>query len=171
MVSFLLLPVTVVKVRYESGHFAYPSLTQALKNAYLSSNGWVGIMPTILRDSLFSGIYYMCYTKLKSDQYQTKSHVMNKQNHLRNFSNGLLSGIVASVITNPIDVMKTHVQVSTNNIGRVTVKQIVIDLLSRPGGYLRFFDGLMPRSIRRTLIAASTWTFYELMIETLNTNR
>lgn len=173
LVSFILLPITVVKVRYESGRYQYPSLAQALKNAYIKpSNGWVGVTPTILRDSLFSGIYYMCYIKLKSSS-QRADNSEQQQQHLRNFSNGIISGLIASILTNPLDVIKTNIQVATVNTttDKAPMRQVIAQLLSQPRGYLRFFDGLVPRSARRTLIAASTWSFYELMIELINDNK
>lgn len=168
LVSFVMLPTTVIKVRYESGRFQYPSLAYALKNAYLNSNGWVGIVPTVLRDSLFSGIYYMCYIKLKADRSNDKTGMSVKQDHLINFRNGIISGFVASFVTNPIDVVKTNIQIEVNNKERISMRQVMIKLKNQPGGYLRFFDGLAPRSVRRTLIAASTWTFYELVIGLVN---
>lgn len=169
MVSFVLLPVTVIKVRYESGKFNYPSLMGTIRAAYTSSNGWVGLTPTVIRDSLFSGTYYMCYTKLKSEQGNDEIYLGDqdkKYYHLRIFSYGLVSGLVASLITNPIDVVKTNIQVASNGRhGRVSMGQVVSKMLSEQRGFLRFFDGLVPRSARRTLISATTWTFYELLID------
>lgn len=161
LVSFVLLPITVVKVRYESGKYSYHSLGGAIKDAYLR-NGWVGVAPTILRDSLFSGTYYMCYTKLKADNgFETGANSI----HLRNFSYGVISGLVASVVTNPIDVLKTNIQVADKK--DISMKQIVVEFMNQKRGLTRFFDGLVPRSLRRTLIAATTWTFYELIRDTL----
>lgn len=165
LVSFMLLPVTVVKVRYESGLFQYKSLTKTIASAYSSQNGWVGVMPTILRDSLFSGVYYMCYTGLKN-----KSHSMIDKDsgsvHARNFICGISSGLIASTITNPIDVVKTNVQASKMQIGG-SFKAIQATKKIMSQGYTRFLDGLVPRSIRRTIVAATTWTIYELMTDTI----
>lgn len=165
-VSFILLPVTVVKVRYESGRFNYPSLTAAIKTAYTSSSGWVGVVPTVLRDSIFSGTYYMCYTQLKAN-HATPPESDRLRHHLRLFSYGILSGLIASFITNPIDVLKTEIQAAPNcsKVGgsKMAMRQVALSMLNGPRGFLRFFDGLIPRSARRTLISASTWTFYELL--------
>lgn len=183
MVSFLMLPITVVKVRYESGQYKYPNLFNALKYAYLK-NGWVGVAPTILRDSLFSGIYYMCYTELKSynsekfDEFnrtsssssfrdQDEKKIPKQNKHSLNFACGLASGLIASLITNPLDVLKTNIQVNSYD-GKRSMKEVTIDMLKERRGYMRFFDGLVPRSLRRTLIAASTWTFYELLLDSIN---
>lgn len=171
IVSFILLPATVVKVRYESGHYRYPSLTKALKNAYLQ-NGWVGAVPTILRDSLFSGVYYMCYIQLKSFDPQSNdtSSEFERPRHSLNFSYGMLSGLVASVITNPLDVLKTKIQVDESG-KNISMKYVVRATLLKDNGFLRFFDGLVPRCLRRTLIAATTWTFYEFLKDSLRRSR
>lgn len=170
MISFALLPITVVKVRYESGLYKYSNLPLAVRDAYFKT-GWIGGSPTILRDSLFSGIYYMCYTKLKLlNQGRVESH-LNEEGRWRasdpllNFTFGLLSGLVASLITNPIDVLKTNIQV--NRSGDRSMKKSLAIMLRDEKGYTRLFDGLFPRSLRRTLVAATTWTFYELLLDTL----
>lgn len=160
IVSLILLPITVVKVRYESGRFEYSSLAVALREAYLK-NGWIGVTPTILRDSLFSGTYYMCYTELKSN-----ADIMSKcreKAHLRNFVCGIASGLIASIITNPIDVLKTNIQVGED----ISIRKAAEAKFRERGGLVHFFDGLVPRSIRRTLIAATTWTFYEFITDTV----
>lgn len=159
VVSLALSPITVIKVRYESGRYRYTSLSSAIKDAYLR-NGWVGIPPTILRDSIFSGIYYMCYTKLKH-KYSDMS--TGNSFHFSNFTFGIVSGLIASLVTNPLDVLKTLMQV--DSVTNKSAREIVATILkSSPHGYMRFFDGLGPRCLRRTLVAATTWTFYEYFI-------
>lgn len=176
MVSFILLPATVVKVRYESGKYRYHSLSIALKDAYLK-NGWVGAAPTILRDSLFSGVYYMCYIKLKSldlppngTSTRPNNGEFEKPRHSLNFLYGVSSGLVASVITNPIDVLKTKIQVDEFGKNR-SMKYVITTTLHKRNGFVRFFDGLVPRCLRRTLIAATTWTFYEFLKDSLRRSR
>lgn len=173
LVSFLLLPATVVKVRYESGQYKYPSLPIALRDAYLK-NGWVGAVPTILRDSLFSGVYYMCYTKLKSLDINSsdipEGTDIEKPRHSLNFFYGMLSGLIASVLTNPIDVLKTNIQVDSFHRNR-SLRHAVLTTLRKDNGLLRFFDGLVPRCIRRTLIATTTWTFYEIFTDSFRRAR
>lgn len=162
LVSAILLPVTVVKVRYESGQHDIPKLFAAVKDAYFV-NGWIGAGPTILRDSLFSGTYYMCYTQLKSLSYFSESdNQLLRSTHSRNFIYGLVSGLTASIITNPIDVIKTNIQVRKQD-KRLTTAAVIRTLVQQPNGYMRLFDGLAPRSLRRTLMAATTWTFYEYL--------
>lgn len=68
MCGCLLIPITVVKTRFESGVYRYENMGQALRLIYrqegirgLSS----GLAPTLLRDAPYSGLYLMFYTQLK----------------------------------------------------------------------------------------------------------
>lgn len=172
IVSFVLSPITVVKVRYESGRYHYGSLRIAIRDAYFK-NGWVGVVPTLFRDSLFSGVYYMCYTQLKLNSLNDPSNRQNeivenkKIDHLSNFKFGIISGITASLVTNPLDVLKTVIQVDDSPTRDRSIYRN-FKLIIREHGYARFYDGLGPRCLRRTLIAASTWTFYEFFMDFLN---
>lgn len=161
LVSFTLLPVTVVKVRYESGRYNYPTVLKALTDAYLR-NGWVGMAPTIMRDSIFSGIYYMSYTHLKSNNIIQNNGDSKILKHLEIFIFGLISGTLASLLTNPLDVLKTNIQISKERGGNLFKTAAKI---SKDSGPMRFLDGLALRSLRRALVAATTWTFYESFMQ------
>lgn len=157
IVSFSLLPVAVVKVRYESGQHNYKSLFRAIGTAYIS-DGWIGIVPTLLRDSLFSGIYYLCYTELKNIR---PIEIQDKPRS--NFINGVISGFISSVITNPFDVLKTNIQAGSSG-ERSMLKMGA--LIRKEMGLTRLLDGLLLRALRRTLLSATTWTLYEYLSST-----
>uniref|UniRef100_A0A8C4RA71 Solute carrier family 25 member 38b n=1 Tax=Eptatretus burgeri TaxID=7764 RepID=A0A8C4RA71_EPTBU len=63
-----MLPITVVKTRYESGRFSYSSVIGALR-VIQHTEGirglFGGLTATLLRDAPFSGIYLMFYTQSK----------------------------------------------------------------------------------------------------------
>lgn len=156
----------MVKVRYESGQYNYPSLYRALADAFLR-DGWVGAAPTILRDSLFSGFYYMTYTQLKYSGMLFKLNDNGNLKHSEHFVVGIISGLFASILTNPLDVVKTNIQVARS--GKETMVNVAQKMI-KESGPMRFFDGLVPRTLRRTLIAATTWTFYEYFMQVWNTS-
>jgi len=69
----LLLPVTVIKTRFESGLFSYTGLFSAISQLcrHEGVRGMTsGLVPTLLRDAPFSGLYLMFYTQLKIDDGQ-----------------------------------------------------------------------------------------------------
>eukprot|EP00731_Ephydatia_muelleri_P029309 Em0020g953a len=68
---------------------------------------------------------------------------------------------MASLVTQPADVIKTHMQLKPEvhtNI-RSTIAGIV-----RSYGAKGLFTGFAPRVTRRSLMAAFTWTFYEQLV-------
>ncbi|KAI9275171.1 mitochondrial carrier domain-containing protein [Helicostylum pulchrum] len=75
---------------------------------------WRGLLPTMLRDVPFSGIYWMGYEKIK--------HRLSEGNDLSHFQTsfiaGASSGMIAAIITTPFDVVKTRRQVSSDARGK-----------------------------------------------------
>lgn len=67
VVGFILCPITVVKARFESSHFAksaYPSLSSALVNIYKNDGVrglFSGFTATALRDAPYAGLYLVFY--------------------------------------------------------------------------------------------------------------
>ena len=64
----LMIPMTVVKTRYESGVYSYSGVGNAVRTIYVNEGVkglTCGLIPTLLRDAPFSGLYLMFYTQLK----------------------------------------------------------------------------------------------------------
>ncbi|KFZ47951.1 Solute carrier family 25 member 38, partial [Antrostomus carolinensis] len=158
-----MLPVTVVKTRYESGRFGYGSVYGALKNIYQTEGArgmFSGLTATLLRDAPFSGIYLMFYTQTKSFTPQDQLDPVLMP--LLNFGCGIFAGILASLATQPADVIKTHMQLSPQKYRRTSQ---AIAFIYKDFGLVGFFRGGVPRALRRTLMAAMAWTVYEQMME------
>lgn len=154
-----LIPITVLKTRYESGLFDYKSIPRGLAHMYQTEGLralFSGMAPTLIRDVPFSGIYLMFYTKFKA---MINERVYDETIHPQlYFVCGLAAGSIAAVVTQPADVIKTHMQTDSKKYKRImsTVLQIY-----RKNGYNGFFKGIVPRTLRRTLMAAMSWTLYE----------
>ncbi|XP_068178231.1 mitochondrial glycine transporter B [Antennarius striatus] len=153
-----MLPFTVIKTRFESGCYNYVSVSGALKNV-CETEGiralFSGLTATLLRDAPFSGIYVMFYSQAK----RTLPQDVNSSSYapLVNFSCGMVAGVMASLVTQPADVVKTHIQISPSQWStRKSIRHIY-----QEHGIGGFFRGAVPRSLRRTLMAAMAWTVYE----------
>ncbi|XP_061703325.1 mitochondrial glycine transporter A-like [Syngnathoides biaculeatus] len=156
----LMLPVTVIKTRYECGRYHYESVTRALCNVWRSEGPgalYSGLVATLLRDVPFSGIYVMCYSQMKTNL--PKEVNMSAFAPVANFSCGILAGVSASLVTQPADVVKTLVQVNPQLRTSDAVKYIYTE--HRLQGFL---SGAVPRCLRRTMMAAMAWTVYEQMM-------
>ncbi|XP_022257014.1 solute carrier family 25 member 38-like [Limulus polyphemus] len=155
----ILLPFTVIKTRYESGVYTYGSVFQALRIIHATEGFkglFSGLIPTLLRDAPYSGIYLMFYT-------QTKKHIPESWRDgiiqvPTVFLCGTFSGIMASIFTQPSDVIKTHMQLYPRKFKGVSV---AICYVYKEYGLIGFFRGLAPRVLRRTLMTALAWTVYE----------
>ncbi|NWX85241.1 S2538 protein, partial [Nothoprocta ornata] len=162
-----MLPVTVVKTRYESGRFGYESVYGALKNIYQTEGArgmFSGLTATLLRDAPFSGIYLMFYTQTKklTPQGKAQQQLDPALMPLLNFGCGIFAGILASLSTQPADVIKTHMQLYPQKYHRTAH---AIAFIYKDFGLVGFFRGGVPRALRRTLMAAMAWTVYEQMME------
>lgn len=153
----VLMPFNVLKTRIESGQYKYTTLTHGLSDIY-RLEGWKvlcrGWTPTILRDAPFSALYFMIFIKLKN--IALLGELDNKQ-PLFIFGCGLLAGGLASCITQPFDVIKTSQQLSKKKL--LLIDAIII--IKQKYGIAGYFKGLSLRVLRRSLMAAMTWTVYE----------
>lgn len=152
----LLMPFTVIKTRFESGSFNYKSVLHAFSVIYRTEGirGLTsGITATLARDVPFSAIYYATYSHLK--QFQAESVGTS-------FSCGIISGIFASVVTHPADVVKTSLQLFPSHY-----RHDALRLIFKKQGFSGFFVGLLPRLFRRTLIATLSWTVYDQVMQSL----
>lgn len=67
-VGTILLPMTVVKARYESGKYQYKTVSDGLRTIWRLEGArglFSGCAATILRDAPYSGIYLMFYSQGK----------------------------------------------------------------------------------------------------------
>lgn len=157
----IMIPMTVVKIRCESGNYKYNNVITALSNIR-STEGLrgltSGLLPTLTRDVPFSGLYLMFYDKLKMQLTGTSQHP-----EWEKFGCGLLAGVLASTVTQPADVVKTKLQLVH---GSTLVS--VVKTIAQRDGLTGFFRGSVPRMTRRTLMAALAWGVYEQMMKSLN---
>lgn len=162
------LPLAVVKSRMESGRFTYPTVRRALATIFRTEGLrglFAGAAPTALRDAPFSGVYLACYAPAKRLLY---AHAAAPAHWLSDLvvtmTAGLAAGTVASLVTQPQDVIKTRCQVEPGLYP--TVGRAVAGIYAAEG--LRgFFRGLRLRIFRRTLMAAVSWSVYEQLMPLL----
>lgn len=161
-----MLPFTVVKTRFESGQFQYRGVIHALVKIYKVEGVkglFSGMSATLMRDAPFSGMYLMFYTQAKK-AIKNSEVLENPSSPWVYFTCGIVAGCVASLITQPADVIKTNMQLYPDKFGKV--RTVVLFVLKRDGphGFLR---GVVPRTMRRTLMAAFAWTVYEQIMKSV----
>jgi solute carrier family 25, member 38 len=168
-----MMPITVLKVRFESNLYAYRSLWSAAKSIYLTDGGmrgfFAGFGATAVRDAPYAGLYVLFYEqskrRLSSLVTSLKEVDMDAQRQFKtstaatvNFASGVLAAGSATALTNPFDAVKTRIQlmpgkyVNTFHAARRMIKE---------EGIRSMFDGLGLRMARKALSSALAWTVYE----------
>lgn len=146
--SVLFLPFTVVKTRFEAmgAERPYRSTLHAMQTISRVEGLralWTGLVPTLLRDVPHSALYFAMYNYMKSVILPLRSPESRIPVVGLNFVAGMISGLTATVVSHPFDVVRTRLQTqygSTSPRGMIdmTWKMVKVRL---SGGYfsLTFF--------------------------------
>jgi len=184
MAGFAMMPVTVLKVRYESDYYAYRSLWGAGRDI-VRAEGVRGLFSgsgaTAVRDAPYAGLYVVFYEQSKrtlgalfrgspspspqSDRSIAKTPNSSPPSTSINFVSGALAACLATTITNPFDVVKTRLQLMPSKYGNMVR---AVRLIVRDDGVRSLFGGLGLRISRKALSSALAWTVYEELIMCAN---
>lgn len=178
------MPVTVLKVRYESDYYAYRSLASAARDI-LRTEGprglFAGFGATAVRDAPYAGLYVAFYEQFKRtlarittnnhNTYKNSSSDKNNNNNTNNirgassktinFASGALAAGLATALTNPFDAVKTRIQLQP---GKYRNTLHALRLMIREDGGRSLLSGLGLRMGRKALSSALAWTVYEELI-------
>uniref|UniRef100_A0A915PG19 Solute carrier family 25 member 40 n=1 Tax=Meloidogyne floridensis TaxID=298350 RepID=A0A915PG19_9BILA len=160
-------PLELIRTKMQSEKLSYFELISAISRT-IRSDGysalWRGWTATMLRDIPFSAIYWTCYETFKQQSLLFLN--VERINFTYSFLFGSLSGAIASIITLPFDVVKTHQQIT---LGQLNDKKVNFEnerisppltTLSKKGvfpifkeliktkGIKSLFTGLVPRVAR-----------------------
>lgn len=162
-----MMPVTVLKVRYESDYYAYRSLYGAGRDI-LRTEGvrglFAGFGATAARDAPYAGLYVLFYEQLKQNLASftsSKGEDRRMSSSSINFVSGGIAAGMATTITNPFDAVKTRLQLMPAKYGNM---MRAVKLMVQEDGVRSLFGGLGLRISRKALSSALAWTVYEELI-------
>ncbi|KAL4953907.1 mitochondrial carrier domain-containing protein [Aspergillus filifer] len=172
--GFVMMPVTVLKVRYESDYYAYRSLLTAGRDIVRTEGVrglFAGFGATAARDAPYAGLYVLFYEQLKrylasattspsSSPSSSRDQKTTSSSSINFLSGGLAAGI-ATAITNPFDAVKTRLQLMPGKYGNM---MRAVRLMIQEDGVRSLFGGLGLRIGRKALSSALAWTVYEELI-------
>ncbi|RYO85671.1 hypothetical protein DL766_002901 [Monosporascus sp. MC13-8B] len=179
--GFILMPLTVIKVRYESNLYSYRSITGAARDIYKTERipgFFAGFGATAARDAPYAGLYVLTYEQFKKRLSSLYNHtfVLSAAEHKAgmtgslsatiNFASGALAGATCSFISNPFDAVKTRIQLqphSYRNMAQASRRMIVEE------GVRSLYDGLVLRMTRKALSSALAWMLYEELVRRAET--
>ncbi|KAF3480245.1 solute carrier family 25 member 38 [Arthroderma uncinatum] len=180
--GFVMMPVTVLKVRYESDYYSYRSLWGAGKDIVRTEGVrglFSGFGATAIRDAPYAGLYVVFYEQAKrslaallrpavpvlSQDKGGKDTTTTAQSQPSaayiHFLSGALAAGLATTITNPFDVIKTRVQLMPTKYRNMWC---AAKLVLRGEGVRGLFGGLSLRIGRKAISSALAWTIYEDLI-------
>jgi solute carrier family 25 protein 38 len=167
--GFVLMPFTVIKVRYESDLYNYKSIGSASRSIYAGEGlkgFFSGFGATAVRDAPYAGLYVVFYEASKTYLNRLLSAGADDTRSAGssatiNASSGVLAAGFATSFTNPFDAVKTRLQLMPRKYGNM-VK--ATKLMIKEDGFKSFFDGLGLRMGRKALSSALAWTVYEELI-------
>ncbi|KAH6630642.1 solute carrier family 25 member 38 [Chaetomium sp. MPI-SDFR-AT-0129] len=183
--GLLLMPLTVLKVRYESTLYAYTSLSAAARDIFARDGlrgFFAGYGATAVRDAPYAGLYVLFYEQGKkrlaalfpatTPATTTLNNASNNQDKAKapmalthaasiNFASGVLAGIICSVLSNPFDAVKTRIQLQPTRYRNMVhaARRMVGE-----EGARALWDGLALRMSRKAVSSALAWTVYEELV-------
>jgi solute carrier family 25 protein 38 len=169
--GFLMMPITVIKVRYESNLYEYKSLVSASRDIFQKEGmrGFFrGFGATASRDAPYAGLYVVFYEQSKKRLSKLASKLDVEDTRLSsstsagiNFVSGITAAGLGTTITNPFDAIKTRLQLMPDKY--LNMVQAAKTML-REEGLSSLFDGLGLRIARKAMSSALAWTLYEELI-------
>jgi solute carrier family 25 protein 38 len=169
--SLLMCPVAVAKTRMEyagPGAISYANTGDALLTIARTEGAgglFRGLLPTIVTNAPFSGLYYMFYVRLKD-----RLSGDGRPAVLVNFSSGVVAAVAATLLTQPFDVVRTRLQLSreTGAAGANAASEALRALRGALAqGPASLFVGAAPRVLKRIGQTALVWTLYEELVPRL----
>jgi solute carrier family 25 protein 38 len=168
--GFVMMPVTVLKVRYESDYYAYRSLMGAGRDIVRTEGLrglFAGFGATAARDAPYAGLYVLFYEQLKRRFALMATHstdgtpVSGVSSSSIHFASGAAAAGMATAITNPFDAVKTRLQLMpAKYVNMVHATRLML----QENGIRSLFGGLGLRMGRKAISSALAWTVYEELI-------
>ncbi|KAF9640063.1 solute carrier family 25 member 38 [Lasiodiplodia theobromae] len=176
--GFVMMPVTVIKVRFESSYYAYRSLWAAvadIRKTHGVRGFFAGFGATAVRDAPYAGLYVLFYEESKKrlgrmaglaaaggKKDGTNTAAMGTSAAAAvNFASGVVAAGLGTALTNPFDAIKTRLQLLPDRYSNMAH---AARLMLREEGVRSLFDGLGLRMARKALSSALAWTLYEELI-------
>ena len=175
LVGYITMPITVIKVRYESTLYNYSSLNEATNHIYAKegiSGFFRGFGATCLRDAPYAGLYVLLYEKSKQllpmilpskfIHCNAEGEFTTYTSTTINTTSAVLSASLATTVTAPFDTIKTRMQLEPSKFTNSfkTFASIVKNETA-----FKLFSGLSMRLTRKALSAGIAWGIYEELVK------
>jgi len=163
------MPVMVVKTRFESlsacSDTRSTTLLRTISDIYKMEGMrglFVGVVPTLIRDIPYSGLFYLFYRQTNSILHWTAGKEEESSNQLITLAavSSVIAGASATLITHPFDVVRTRLQLPNQGGYNGFVNALVM-IPKEEGMRTLFLRGVLPKILKRGLAHAISWSLYE----------
>lgn len=122
----------------------------------------IGTVPMMLEEFTYGGIFNAIYEYLNR-----KIHVGNRVHpYLIVFFNGIVAGAIGASLTHPLEIARTKIQSNKKHWHPPNGKNLMwaaFVYTYRKYGWKGFTRGFLPRFLKKTFMAASSFSLYELI--------
>jgi solute carrier family 25 protein 39/40 len=159
-VAVLSSPMEFLRTNMQANAATKKNTAGKVMRTIVASGGktlWSGLVPTLWRDVPYSALYWMMVEHIRltyggadRSQYTFGLH----------FAAGSMSGLFASLITHPVDVCKTQMQM------KISTRETLVDIMKRivrTNGVLGLYRGLFPRVAKLVPASAVMLSTFELV--------
>jgi solute carrier family 25, member 38 len=160
LATVILSPISLIKTKMEAtgAYILAPrnniyTVARSITQQHGVRGLWRGVVPTILSNAPFSGIYYCVYNEIR----KAASGSGNPQMAV-NFGAGIFAAMAATLATQPTDVFRAWVQLGAARGASESAAAL------RKHGSRVLMSGAMPRFLKRSLQTALVWTMYEELL-------
>lgn len=168
-IGVVTMPITVIKVRFESNLYHYKTIGGAVQAIYAKEGlgGFFrGVGPTCLRDAPYAGLYVSFYEYLKVSlpvvlRIKEGEVLSISSSALVNATSAVVASVLATGVTAPFDTIKTNMQLDPVQYKSFT--STTLALLRQD--WRRFFDGVSLRLLRKAGSASIAWCIYEELLK------
>lgn len=164
----LVSPLDLIRTKLYSQYLTYPELGRCLRSGFQAEglfSLWRGVGSTILRDVPYAILYWTNYELLKTQVM--KFYDVVEPTVGMTFWAGAASGVFASIVTTPFDVVKTNKQVAIGEVtsgAMSTTRQNTLRMMQQiraQSGIRGLFAGVGPRVAMSAPASAILITCYE----------
>lgn len=169
LVGFITMPITVVKVRFESSVYNYKTMGEAVRALYRESGVrgfFYGYGVTLTRDAPYAGLYVLFYERCKDILNRLFPAAPGDKRSIStstalNSVSAIAAASAATTVTSPFDTIKTRVQLEPAKYKSFLV---ALRLILKDEGFSKLFSGLSLRLARKALSSGVSWGIYEELV-------
>lgn len=163
-------PLDMIKQRLQYSATSYSSFFHMIRGIYRTEgflSFYAGYTTSLSMNIPYASIYYGCYEGLK-EFFKGSFGYDNRDHHvLSHLAAGAGAGFIAGGLTNPLDVVKTRLQVRPADTARYEGLLRMFRGMIQDEGLSSLAKGIKARMIIHSMAAAISWTTYEQVKFTL----